>query len=304
MPSQSSVLYIGGTGRSGSTVLARLLGQVPGIVAAGELRYALRRGVIANQLCGCGKPFHDCEFWTEVFARVLGGMDVARAEHLLRIGRHVDRIRYAPQLVSPRLRSAGFRAAWSEYEAFFATLYDVVADVSGARVVIDSSKDPTHAFVLHAMESIDLSLLHLVRDSRAVAFSLMRKKVRPEIHWRVEYMRQRPPVRAALIWSEYHLLFDVLSRLDGQQHRRLRYEDFAATPDACVADVARWVGCDAAAASTQPAFVHDISGNPVRFVEGPLVVAEDDDWRREMSTRDRRTVSVLTYPLLRRYGYR
>src|SRR4051794_38468775 len=62
-----SIVYIGGTGRSGSTLLARLLSGVPGVVAVGELRYVLDRGMTQDHLCGCGRPFRACPFWHDVF---------------------------------------------------------------------------------------------------------------------------------------------------------------------------------------------------------------------------------------------
>ena len=49
---------------------------------------------------------------------------------------------------------------------------------------------------------------------------------------------------------------------------------------------------------------HTVDGNPMRFAEGPLRITADERWRTDMDLADRRTVSVLTGPLLRRYGYR
>lgn len=60
------VLFIGGYGRSGSTLLDRMLGQMEGFFSAGELRYIWDRSFAENQLCGCGKPFKKCAFWSTV----------------------------------------------------------------------------------------------------------------------------------------------------------------------------------------------------------------------------------------------
>ena len=60
------VLYIGGLGRSGSTLLDRMLGQLPGFFSAGEIRDLWQRGLRENALCGCGAPFKECEVWTRV----------------------------------------------------------------------------------------------------------------------------------------------------------------------------------------------------------------------------------------------
>jgi len=49
-------------------------------------------------------------------------------------------------------------------------------------------------------------------------------------------------------------------------------------------------------------FLHNISGNPIRF-DGPAPVLADDEWRAALGRRDRRAVTLVTAPLLWRYGY-
>jgi hypothetical protein len=66
MTPATRVAYIAGAGRSGSTLLAMLLGALPGCVSIGELRHMWRRGIQLNQRCGCGEPFWDCPFWSDV----------------------------------------------------------------------------------------------------------------------------------------------------------------------------------------------------------------------------------------------
>ena len=64
------ILYVSGAGRSGSTLLELMLGQINGFTAAGELRHFWERGVLKNQLCSCGRHFDDCSFWQEVAAAI------------------------------------------------------------------------------------------------------------------------------------------------------------------------------------------------------------------------------------------
>jgi hypothetical protein len=300
------VVYIGGTGRSGSTLLARLLSGVPGVVAVGELRYVLERGMTQDHLCGCGRPFRACPFWAEVFARALpdaADVDAAVAA-LIALSRGVDRNRYIPAHVWPRVRTRAFARRLDAYAAFLTRLYRAIAEVSGAAVIVDSSKDPSYAFVLHSTRTLDLGILHLLRDSRAVAFSWTRRKERPEVHSHVAHMATRTPTRSGVLWTAYHLLFEWLER-HATRYRRVRYEDFVADPGPGLADIAAWLQTGAAVDSLRNAeVVHDISGNPLRFSPEPLRVSEDDEWRSRLPARDRRIVNALTGPLLRRYGYR
>jgi hypothetical protein len=99
----TQVLYVGGWGRSGSTLLSHMLGHLDGHVAVGELRYVWQGGVAGNELCGCGKPFGQCEFWQAVGQRAFGGWDSVDVGEVLELEAAVLRHRNVPALAAPRL---------------------------------------------------------------------------------------------------------------------------------------------------------------------------------------------------------
>ena len=66
MKNKIKVIYIAGSGRSGSTLLERLMSQNNDIFGAGELKSIFNRGFKQNQLCGCKKKFHDCSIWNKI----------------------------------------------------------------------------------------------------------------------------------------------------------------------------------------------------------------------------------------------
>ena len=49
--------------------------------------------------------------------------------------------------------------------------------------------------------------------------------------------------------------------------------------------------------------VHALAGNPSRFKDGPIEIRRDDRWKTDQPRGQRAIVSLLTWPLLRRYGY-
>ena len=69
------VLYLGGLGRSGSTLIERLIGQLPGVCPVGELVHLWQRGITEGERCGCGEPFRECPFWQQVGKAAFGGWD-------------------------------------------------------------------------------------------------------------------------------------------------------------------------------------------------------------------------------------
>lgn len=48
---------------------------------------------------------------------------------------------------------------------------------------------------------------------------------------------------------------------------------------------------------------HTVSGNPNRFQTGMVRLRPDDEWVSRIRLRDRTLVTLLTFPLLARYGY-
>src|SRR6185503_1960438 len=99
------VLYIGGCQRSGSTLLDRMLGQAHGHVSAGEITHLWARGLVANDLCGCGDRFADCPFWTEVGSVAFGGWAALDAVETLDLQHRVDRNHYIIFMLCPVLSS-------------------------------------------------------------------------------------------------------------------------------------------------------------------------------------------------------
>src|ERR1700743_2959648 len=84
-----TVIYIAGSGRSGSTLLERVLGEMPGAVNVGELIDVFRRTAPLGERCGCGLPFTDCPFWSGVGKRAFGGW---QDDHVAEVDRLQGRV--------------------------------------------------------------------------------------------------------------------------------------------------------------------------------------------------------------------
>jgi hypothetical protein len=48
---------------------------------------------------------------------------------------------------------------------------------------------------------------------------------------------------------------------------------------------------------------HTVAGSLVRLRQGRVSIPLDDEWTSRLPPADRRLVTALTWPLLRRYGY-
>jgi hypothetical protein len=306
------ILYVAGSGRCGSTLLGSALEQIDGFFSPGELINLWDRGIIDQHPCGCGLPLEKCELWGRVVRQVGGEDPYTRASEMLKLHRTVGRTRHLPLLMS----KVGRRRLMNGMESYVATLDDLYSSIrhtTGARVLVDGSKDPSYAYLLRLAPSLDVYVLHLVRDPRAVVFSWQRRKElfpaaaseAPKV-----YMEQHRAVRSTAYWVGLNLGIEAMRReLGPKRYLRIAYEDFIREPVTQLEEIMSFLDLDL---DSFP-FVHDdelilmpnhsVSGNPSRFSTGAVKLQADDEWRRQMPLRHKRLVTLLSWPLGHRYGY-
>jgi hypothetical protein len=301
------VVYIAGDGRSGSTLLSRLLNQVPGWLSLGEVRYFHERGLQQDRACECGRPFSECPLWSAVAAELrtsglLDPADAAAAEHaLLRLRRAHRALRRADE---PERWVSGA----GDYVRQMDAVYRSVQRLSGARVLVDSSKLPQYGQVLRTAESVRLHVLHLVRDPRATVHSWRRAKPL-EAHAPRSVMPQRSLLRSVGVWTAANVLTQRLLDDRVESSHRMRYEDLVEAPVETLRAAIDALGLEGV---VPPSLAgreldllpgHGLAGNPDRLRKGPVVLRLDDAWRSEMPRRDAALVSGLTSGLRERYGF-
>ncbi|HEY7401606.1 MAG TPA: sulfotransferase, partial [Actinomycetota bacterium] len=150
-----TVLFIGGMGRSGSTLLDRVLGDVPGFVAVGELVFLWRRGLALGERCGCGEPFGRCAFWNRVGKEAFDGWDSIDVSALEALQRRVDRNRFVPWMLAPKITPRAWRRDLDRYAEVLGRLYRGIAAASGAEVVVDSSKHASTAELMRRVPGVE-----------------------------------------------------------------------------------------------------------------------------------------------------
>ena len=296
------VLYLAGWGRSGSTLLSNILGEVKGFVSTGEIYYLWERGALENKVCGCGQPFWDCSFWSSIFAESFGEHpdDEIAKIHAIQNTLHNSDIILSWLPGGKRVVDVKVKA----YTPYVEKLYAAIQNHSDCSVIVDASKIPIDAYILDAIPNIELYVLHLVRDPRAVAYSWLRKK-----HYDAngEYMLQFGPFFSTLVWSAWNAVIDLVWRRKGR-YMLVRYEDFIQSPQSTFNEIMKF--CDET--DVVPPFVsdhvvslgpnHNVAGNPSRFKTGDIELKADNEWKTKMNWRHRAIVSVF-WPFLLRYGY-
>lgn len=295
------VLCIIGWCRNGSTILGNVLGEVPGFFHAGELHFLWKNaaGKGANQSCGCGLALTACPLWAGIIplCRPPGMPAPAYADTVVRRQRRYVRTRHTWRVLGRGPRPAGI----GEHAALMARTYHAIAERTGARVIVDSTKIPGEAALLPQLAGVTPYYVHLVRDPRAAAESWRRRK---------QYCDPMPAALSTAYWLGFNLASEAVTRRYPHRSVLLRYEDFIADPAGTTGMLLRLVGADPAGNPVRGRVIelhtnHTVTGNPDRFRTGATVIrGADDAWRTHLPRPSRLTAQALSWPLFARYGYR
>src|SRR6185312_11355376 len=140
-----------------------------------------------DYLCGCGEQIKKCKFWNDVRAgmakRGIPNFDITNAclsIHDVKnpyVHRLLDPLPRGPLLETVRSTALAVSPAWNSHfrnvQKRNETLVQVLQEVTGAKVVIDSSKIALHLKYLLKSSYLKIKVIWLVRDGRAVANSML-----------------------------------------------------------------------------------------------------------------------------------
>ncbi len=220
------ILYVGGYVRSGTTIVDMLLGMNTATFAVGEINIFFQQVTRTNDpaKCSCGHTLRECPFWSEVLARFQAALPDISLHQANLITRKVETF---PE----RLRDASHY--WDDYVKIWRVMIDAVAEISGASIIVDSSKTGRHSLcrpLSLEQAGFDVSLLQMMRDPRAVTWSKLRREIgKGRLHGRL-------PILAAAAFSGFHWSLTNLStgwRYGDQKtlpYYELHYEEFIDDP--------------------------------------------------------------------------
>jgi hypothetical protein len=226
--SRPQVLFVMGSGHSGSTILGVALGNCSDFVYAGELDNWLTRSGV-SVLGGLERT----RFWSAVRERVDG------AEELFGTAAQSTLERSGTALRPGRWGQARtLRPRWQQVTE---QLYRAIAEVSGAGNIVDTSHFPLRARELKALSGIDVRLVFLVRDPDEVVGSFTRFMNRHAVAERT----MRVLSKNLDIWITHVLSLAVFLRTPHERRLLLRHEDFLADPEGVLRELLAFAGSEA-----------------------------------------------------------
>ena len=301
------ILYILGHAWSGTTLLGNSLGELDGFFHIGEFHNLWRWNLLEGRECACGATLGQCEVWAPVLRATFGATSAQDIDP--------GKInRWQQQAFRPKNRLRLMRAAPGRpssdpsldlYAQLTARLYRNIQQVTGARVIVDSSKRSGVAALFKLLPDLDPFFVHLVRDPRATAYSWRRRQMRGQP------MPRSGPAKSVRDWLFVNLGSEAVRRQYGPDRFRLvRYEDFVASPGSSLRGIAGMVGEEPGnlplldERTIQINRNHMLKWNPGRFASGRVELRHDLEWRTGQPPRDRLLATAWASPLMRRYRYR
>jgi len=301
---RTKVCLVAGWSRSGTTIIGRILGQLNGFIDVGELMFLWQSLEIDGWRCGCGERLTDCRFWKSVATQ--SNNTVAGSREITRFWRSSARLRHVPKLWWFNSRPAPVVAG----ERTLATVYREIAANSSARVIVDTSKTPAYALIAKQVPEVDVYVLHIVRDPRAVAYSWLRPRPSASGITGDEF-ESCSTSRSAVHWVGNNVALATFVRraVRADHYLRIRYEDFASEPRIVTLRIVNFLGervTDTpfeSERSVRLAPTHTASGNPARFRNGLVDIVPDEQWRTELPQSARRKTLALAGSLMPAMGY-
>jgi hypothetical protein len=289
---------------SGSTLLSFLLGAHPEIATVGEMFIAPSHNT-GDYTCSCGELIDRCGFWRQVSAKMAARgvpFDVRSADSSLTAasygpigsrvvwaeprGPFLEGVRRAALTLLPAVRrELDRRIALNRH------LAEVILDLREASVFVDATKRPGRALLLQRDPRLELQVIHLVRDGRAVSCSMVRNL-------------DRTVEDGARSWAASVRRSEELRRsLPPERWLTVHHEDLCRDPSGVLERIFTFLGVSSESSIGDfRATDHHIIGNRMRLSR-TSEIRLDERWRTEMTPDQRRAVERIAGPELARYGY-
>jgi len=309
MSNKAKVIYILSMGHSGSTLLDCILGTIPLFCSTGELRYLgwqLQRTkekkptVFDQDICSCENDFRNCILWSKIFQSITikTGEDIVKSPHSFPLSffgqfKYNQKVSFHDKFcagISRRMMQFGhasiFEKSVSDVIRNNFLLYDITSQISGAKYIVDSSKNYMNAMFLQRNRPKDVIILMLNRNIEGLVNSY-KKMGRPIEEVIKEKKRQ-------------DRRFDyMIKNIKDLRYYKVNYDFIASNPGTFLSEFLIFLG-EKNTFSIQsdddffinPQKLHLVAGNPMRY-RGKQKVSLDENWRSTLSENDLKLLQKL-----------
>jgi hypothetical protein len=319
------LVYLLAASHSGSTLTAMLLGAHPDVCSVGELKWTSIEDV-ERYRCSCGSLIQQCGFWSDVRSEMqqrgfpfefqnphtdLRSRATAYERRLLaplHRGPVLEAVRDAALALSP-----GWLPKLRENQARNRALIETVLQRTGKQVLVDSSKIGIRLKYLLRTPGIDVRIVRVIRDGRAVSLTYTDPHAfadakDPQLQGggcgRNRDHKKIPMTAAAREWRRSNDEAEaLLSGVDPSRWTSVRYEDLCSAPERELARLYDFIGVDPARMQLDFRKTdHHVVGNGMRL-DTSSEVRVDNRWQSVLGPEELQTFASVAGPLNQRLGY-
>lgn len=299
------LIYIMGHSRSGSTIFDIMLSNSKGVVGVGELTNLEKNGWQNDEYCSCGKKVNSCDYWSNVKSMVdndsFGGI-----EGIIKLKASVEGRK---ELLNSYIKKNQADCIIESYKEYNSMLLDSISKLAESDVIVDSSKLPSRALFLSLLDDFDVYILHIVRDPRAVCWSLA-KPYKKDISSGVQRdMLGKPIIRTIRSWLGNAILSMRVKRHAKAKYLLVNYDRLIKNTKDVLAEISNLTDHDFSdvfkmiSADQEFSTFHTVAGNRLRMAE-KIKLSYDDSWKKNLSYFEKALVTTLTLPFLKKFGFR
>ena len=287
------IIYIMGHSRSGSTIFDIMLSNASNVVGVGELINLESLGFIKNEYCSCGNRIEECDFWSKIKKDVVdSGFDNFEKQHNLI--KSVDgHKRFFYEYLEKTKTSIEIADSYLNYNKH---LFSSIIKHSNANSVVDSSKMPTRGYFLSLMEEFDVYLLHIVRDPRAVCWSL-HKSIKKDLEKGVQRdMPGTPIMKTIKSWLGNAVMSLKIKQQLSDKYMLINYDRLIQDNEAVLDEISKFTDVDfsevAQMIKRDDEFIkfHTVAGNRLRILGAKSTI-----------NATKKTKNVQLYTLKKKY---
>jgi hypothetical protein len=250
------ILYIMGTGRSGTTILEVLLANNPGFAGVGEVHRIVRHGFLEDRVCSCSKPARQCEVWSRVL-RDSGWSDA----DLPLLARDFEKLE--SHFRFPLVWAGAPASELARYDAANEALFTHAAAARRSFLIVDSSKYASRALLLARRFPDRVKVLCITRSAAGLIAAFQKRNQLEQ--------RPKPPLAVAAYYCYVLLCMRLVRARLKERCLAIRFEELNREPLAELRRIESWLGLSLAESKARIASAdafevgHIVTGNRLRM---------------------------------------
>ena len=284
---KTKILYIASNGRSGSTLLEKLLCRDGKNFSVGEIEF-LDKERRSNSLCSCGKAMDQCRFWSPLIQSGTSTLFTYPFSYFRSIDSRVVQPKIIISIIKKLLVGEGYiNLKFQDYIQKNEEAFKKISKMSGYDCIVDSSKDPYRMYLLSESQELDVAVLHMIKHPCSFVFSMNKN-----LSGLARYIRA---ARMSFRWTFQNLLIIILVRLSPcTKYCRIKYEDLATRPSE-IMNLVTGLKFTGSHVNSTKNISHSIAGNDLRFSNRKIIL--DERWKTQQHLIEKWTILCLTFPL-------